>query len=170
MRNYTLKVVILYFRSEKLGELTFEFDKTLLNDYIGTLKPNELALDDLTIENVQHRSVSWFAFSHWFIKYNTVKPVRRGHLCIPEKVSPNDRCPLTWGRCDTILRIRPMITGCPLIRVSLEGRFYCICIVRWSIIKYYLKLNILFILQEQNDNIFPSVWICCIRIDENATH
>ena len=63
------------------------------------------------------------------LKYNTVKPVFKGHLNIPEKVSLHDGCPfvtgsLTWGRYDTVLRKCPLITGCPLIAVSLEDGFY----------------------------------------------
>ena len=63
----------------------------------------------------------------------TVKPVFKGHLYIREKVSLHHRCPfitgsLTWGRYDTVLRKCPLITGCPLVTVSLEDRFYCISI------------------------------------------
>ena len=54
----------------------------------------------------------------------TVKPVFKGHLNIPEKVSLHDRCPcvtgsLKWGRWDMVLRKCPLITGCPLVAVSL---------------------------------------------------
>ena len=57
----------------------------------------------------------------------TVKTVFRGPLNILVKVSLHHRCPfitgsLTWERLDTVLRI----TGCHLIGVSLEDRFYCI--------------------------------------------
>ena len=66
-----------------------------------------------------------------FSVFITVKPVFKGHLNIREKVSLHDRCPfvtdsLTWERWDTVLRKCPLITGCPLIAVSLEDRFYCI--------------------------------------------
>ncbi|CAH1788194.1 unnamed protein product [Owenia fusiformis] len=33
---------------------TFEFDKDLLEEYKGTLKDNQIALDDLTVETLQH--------------------------------------------------------------------------------------------------------------------
>ena len=61
----------------------------------------------------------------------TIKPVFKGHLNIPEKVSLHDRCPfitgfLTCERYNTILRKHPQITGCHLIGMFLEDRSYCI--------------------------------------------
>ena len=60
----------------------------------------------------------------------TVKPVFKGHLNIPEKVALHGRCPfvtgsLAWGRYNTVMRKCPLITGCPLVAVSIEDRFYC---------------------------------------------
>ena len=76
-----------------------------------------------------YRQISLAKFG--FKNQNTVKPVFKRHLYIQEKVSLHDRCPfatgsLTWGRYDTVLRKCPLITGCPLVAVSLEDRFYCI--------------------------------------------
>ena len=95
----------------------------------------------------------------------TVKPLFRGHLNIPEKVSLHDRCPLitsclTWSRLGTVLRKCPLIVGCPLIRVSLEDRFNCtqkyvlnvhdVCVhtylhcISWYYIMYYVLLHDLY--------------------------
>ena len=72
-----------------------------------------------------------------FNKSKYSKPCPRGHLNIPEKVSLHDGCPfmtgsLTWGRWDMVLRKCPLSTGCPLVAVSLEDRFYCSCKTRAS--------------------------------------
>ncbi|KAK2171480.1 hypothetical protein NP493_1060g01042 [Ridgeia piscesae] len=42
-------------KSEPLAEEKFEFDASLLNDYKGQLLCNEIVLDDITIDNIQHR-------------------------------------------------------------------------------------------------------------------
>ena len=42
-------------RSDRLELTTFEFDKKLLEEYKGTLRLNEVAVDDLTVENLKNR-------------------------------------------------------------------------------------------------------------------
>ena len=59
------------------------------------------------------------------VVHNTVKPVFKGHLKIPEQIPTQDRCPfitgsLTWGRQDTVLR--------EISLMSLKYRVYCIII------------------------------------------
>ena len=62
-------------------------------------------------------------------------------------MSLHDRCPfittsyLTWGRQDTVLRKCPLITGCPLIGVSLEDRFYCIVIYKDTSLRIQLNIK-----------------------------
>nr|KAG5707300.1 hypothetical protein BaRGS_000074 [Batillaria attramentaria] len=47
----------LYVRhaSEPLTPLEFEFDQNIMEDYVGSLTPAQIVLDDLTYESLQHR-------------------------------------------------------------------------------------------------------------------
>ena len=85
--------------------------------------------------------VRWWGVRGWGVNA-TVRPVFKGHLYIQEKVSLHDRCrfvtgSLTWGRWDTVLRKCPLITGCPLVAVSLEVRLYCIGVTIDKLVNVY---------------------------------
>ena len=102
--------------------------------YIMTCKPNIFQCVLVNIIELNFVLIMWHA----------VKPVLKGHLYIREKVSLHDRCPfitgsLTWGRLDTSRKC-PLITGCPLIAVSLD-RFYCI-LHRFYVILYSIYRQI----------------------------
>ena len=76
-----------------------------------------------------------------------VKPVLKGHLNIPEKVSLHYRCPfitgsLTWGDSTPFWGNVPWSQGVPFSRVSFEDRFYCILAwISYSIINDMLWIN-----------------------------
>ena len=59
------------------------------------------------VANISGFTILKWGLSDWRHIYNTVKPVFRGHLNIPEKVSPHDRCPIHLGFILSIVKIGP---------------------------------------------------------------
>ena len=52
--KYLLYLIFFLSRSDPLTAAKFEFEASLLENYKGRLQQNEIELDDLTIENLNH--------------------------------------------------------------------------------------------------------------------